>query len=130
MEGVLIQLRVDARGLKEPMSEHVSHLLEADAASDHLSCRRMPERMRAQASDRDPGKLEMPLCDATDGAAAGNRAKRCTGTEKDDSLSAFGPAVLHVFRDSLAHVSGQGKLSFPCGFRGMDCNLSFAPIDV
>src|SRR5690349_284978 len=43
LEGVHIQLGVNVRSLKETMPEHVSHLLETDPASNHLSCGRMSE---------------------------------------------------------------------------------------
>jgi len=106
MERVFIQFGVDVGGLKEAMSEHVSHLFESDPAPDHPGCRGMPESMRAQPAGRDPGKLEMTLRDATHRADTSNRAKWCTGTQKYERPSAFRSAVLDVFSDGLSNIIG------------------------
>src|SRR5260370_13006597 len=104
MKRVLIQFGVNVGGLKKAMSEHVGHLFEADPAPDHPGCRGRPESMRAQPAGRDPGKFEMTLRDATHRAETSNRAKRCTGTQEYERLSAFGPAVLDVFSDGLPNI--------------------------
>jgi hypothetical protein len=106
MKRVFIKFGVNVGGLKEAMSEHVSHLLEADPTPDHPGCRSMPESMRAQSAGRDPGKLEMTLRDATHRTDTSNRAKRCAGTQEDERLSAFGPTVLDVFSDGLSNIIG------------------------
>lgn len=106
MKRVFIKFGVNVGGLKKAMSEHVSHLFEADPAPDHLGCRGMPESMRAQPAGRNPGKLEMTLRDATHRADTSNRAKRCAGTQEYERLGAFGPAVLDVFSDGLSDIMG------------------------
>ena len=130
MQTVFIQFGVNVRGLKETMPEHVGHLFETDPASDHLGCRRMSESMGTQSARRDPGQFEMALGDATHRTDSRKGTEWRTGTQEEERLSAFGPAVLHVFSKGLAYVTRQGQLSFPSGFRGMDSNLSFSPIDI
>ena len=80
MEGVFVQLGVNISGLKEAMSEDVSHLFETDSPPDHSRCRRMPESMRTQPGDQNPGHFEVAFRDATHRTGACNRAKWCAGT--------------------------------------------------
>ena len=130
MKRIFVQFGVNVGGLKEAMSEHVRNLFEADSAPDHLCCRRVPKRMRAQPADRDSSESEMALRDATYCAGASNRAERCTSAQKEERLGALGPAILHVPCKGLADITRQGQLSFPRGFRRMDSNLPCSPVDI
>ena len=77
MKRIFVQFGVNVSGLKEAMAKHVSDLFEADSASDHSCCRRVPKGMRAQPTDRDSSEFEVALRDATHCTGAINRAERC-----------------------------------------------------
>jgi hypothetical protein len=130
MKRVFVQLGVNVCGLKAAMSENVSHLFESDSAPDHSRCRCVPESMCAQPADRNPSEFEMSLRDATNSTATGNRTERCSGAEENERLRALGATVLHVIGKGLADVTWQRQLSFSCGFRRMDSNLTFSPINI
>lgn len=72
----------------------------------------------------------MPLGDTTHCTEPSKGTEWCAGTQEEERLGAFGSTVLQVFCDGLAYVTRQGQLSFPSGFRGVDSNLSFSPIDI
>jgi hypothetical protein len=130
MKRVFVQFGVNACGLKEAMSENVSHLFKSDSAPNHSRCRCVPESMCAQPADRNSSKFEMSLRDATNSTATGNRTERCSCAKENERLRALGATVLHVFSKGLANVTWQGQLSFSCRFRRMDSDLTFSPINI
>jgi len=130
MKRIFVQFGVNGGGLKEAMAEHVSDLFESDSAPDHSCCRRVPKGMRAQSADRDSSEFEMALRDATHCTGTINRAEWRVSAEKEERLRALWSAVLHIFCKGLTNVAWQGQFSFPRGFRRMDSNLPFSPIDI
>src|ERR1039457_4867816 len=79
MKPIFVQFGVNVGGLKEAVSEHVSHLLKAGSTPDHACRGCMPANMRALHADRDSGQFEMAFRDATDRTATSNRAERRAG---------------------------------------------------
>src|SRR5665213_960858 len=128
MQGLQIDLRVDASGIGMLVAQHCTNLGQRRALAQHIAGQPMAKLMRAKGGRVDPCSLEAMSNHGSHAACAVEPSNRRLGAQKNTPRRALGPAVAQVRRDRFADIRRKRQLA-PAALAAHG-ELPRAPIDV